>query len=153
MFSVDKSFVDRKIHRTKIHPKANFQIHLIFVVCHTFQCIWILCSLSNMYLPKFVTMSNSFRSRMLILPATLLGQIVCKRKSKCYCFFSPAAELAAKKSRVKQSLIKRARSVAIFSLKLKERRAREAEKQAYDLAEQEKVSLHIVCLLFSLNFV
>lgn len=50
-----------------------------------------------------------------------------------------AAELAAKKSRVKQSLIKRARSVAIFSLKLKERRAREAEKQALNLAEQEKV--------------
>lgn len=41
-----------------------------------------------------------------------------------------AEELAAKKTRVKQSLIKRARSVAIFSLKLKERRAREAEKQA-----------------------
>lgn len=56
-------------------------------------------------------------------------------------FFLTAAELAAKKSRVKQSLIKRARSVAIFSLKLKERRAREAEKQAYNLAEQEKVSL------------
>lgn len=37
-----------------------------------------------------------------------------------------AEELAAKKSRVKQSLVKRARSVAIFSLKLKERRAREA---------------------------
>lgn len=55
-------------------------------------------------------------------------------------WFLTAAELAAKKSRVKQSLIKRARSVAIFSLKLKERRAREAEKQAYNLAEQEKVS-------------
>lgn len=53
--------------------------------------------------------------------------------------FSTAAELAAKKTRVKQSLIKRARSVAIFSLKLKERRAREAEKQAINLAEQEKV--------------
>lgn len=52
-----------------------------------------------------------------------------------------AAELAAKKTRVKQSLIKRARSVAIFSLKLKERRAREAEKQAYNLAEQEKVNI------------
>lgn len=51
-----------------------------------------------------------------------------------------AAELAAKKTRVKQSLIKRARSVAIFSLKLKERRAREAEKQAFNLAEQEKVN-------------
>lgn len=57
-----------------------------------------------------------------------------------------AAELAAKKSRVKQSLIKRARSVAIFSLKLKERRAREAEKQReareereYEIAETEKV--------------
>lgn len=51
-----------------------------------------------------------------------------------------AAELAAKKSRVKQSLIKRARSVAIFSLKLKERRAREAEKQALAAAEHAKVS-------------
>lgn len=56
-----------------------------------------------------------------------------------FIIFRIAAELAAKKSRVKQSLIKRARSVAIFSLKLKERRAREAEKHAYDLAEQEKV--------------
>ncbi|XP_006615384.1 anoctamin-8 isoform X6 [Apis dorsata] len=37
-------------------------------------------------------------------------------------------EREAKKTRVKQSLMKRARSVAIFSLKLKERRAREAEK-------------------------
>ncbi|XP_059479643.1 anoctamin-8 isoform X1 [Neocloeon triangulifer] len=45
-----------------------------------------------------------------------------------------AEELAAKKSRVKSSLLKRARSVAIFSLKLKERRAKEAMK------EQEKVS-------------
>lgn len=45
--------------------------------------------------------------------------------------------MAAKKTRVKQSLIKRARSVAIFSLKLKERRAREAEKQS----EQDKVIL------------
>lgn len=44
---------------------------------------------------------------------------------------------------MKQSLIKRARSVAIFSLKLKERRAREAEKQAYNLAEQEKVSENV----------
>ncbi|KAF4530758.1 hypothetical protein B566_EDAN007980 [Ephemera danica] len=35
-------------------------------------------------------------------------------------------DLAAKKSRVKSSLLKRARSVAIFSLKLKERRARDA---------------------------
>lgn len=37
------------------------------------------------------------------------------------------AEIAAKKQRVKQSLMKRARSVAIFSLKLKERRAREGK--------------------------
>lgn len=37
-----------------------------------------------------------------------------------------AEELAAKKSRVKSSLLKRARSVAIFSLKLKERRAKDA---------------------------
>lgn len=41
-----------------------------------------------------------------------------------------AEELAAKKTRVKQSLMKRARSVAIFSLKLKERRAREAQEKA-----------------------
>ncbi|CAG9834289.1 unnamed protein product [Diabrotica balteata] len=40
-----------------------------------------------------------------------------------------AEELAAKKTRVKQSLMKRARSVAIFSLKLKERRAREAQEK------------------------
>lgn len=48
-------------------------------------------------------------------------------------FFWPilaAEELAAKKNRVKQSLMKRARSVAIFSLKLKERRAREAQEKA-----------------------
>lgn len=37
------------------------------------------------------------------------------------------AEIAAKKQRIKQSLMKRARSVAIFSLKLKERRAREGK--------------------------
>uniref|UniRef100_A0A182Y697 Anoctamin n=1 Tax=Anopheles stephensi TaxID=30069 RepID=A0A182Y697_ANOST len=39
-----------------------------------------------------------------------------------------AAELAAKKSRLKQSLVKRARSVAIFSLKLKEQRAKTSGK-------------------------
>ncbi|XP_076169594.1 anoctamin 8 white walker isoform X4 [Ptiloglossa arizonensis] len=42
----------------------------------------------------------------------------------------------AKKTRVKQSLMKRARSVAIFSLKLKERRAREAALKAKE-AEKE----------------
>ncbi|XP_017753327.1 PREDICTED: anoctamin-8 isoform X3 [Eufriesea mexicana] len=45
-------------------------------------------------------------------------------------------EREAKKTRVKQSLMKRARSVAIFSLKLKERRAREAELKAKE-AERE----------------
>ncbi|XP_011313514.1 anoctamin-8 isoform X5 [Fopius arisanus] len=45
-------------------------------------------------------------------------------------------EREAKKTRVKQSLMKRARSVAIFSLKLKERRAREAEVKAKE-AERE----------------
>ncbi|XP_060518982.1 anoctamin-8-like isoform X3 [Cylas formicarius] len=45
-----------------------------------------------------------------------------------------AEELAAKKIRVKQSLMKRARSVAIFSLKLKERRAREAQEKAMKAA-------------------
>ena len=48
-----------------------------------------------------------------------------------------AAAAAAKKTRVKQSLMKRARSVAIFSLKLKERRAREA-KEAENKAAKEK---------------
>jgi anoctamin-8 len=47
---------------------------------------------------------------------------------------SAAEELAAKKSRVKSSLLKRARSVAIFSLKLKERRAKDA------LAKEVKLS-------------
>uniref|UniRef100_A0A182K4R3 Anoctamin n=1 Tax=Anopheles christyi TaxID=43041 RepID=A0A182K4R3_9DIPT len=46
-----------------------------------------------------------------------------------------AAELAAKKSRLKQSLVKRARSVAIFSLKLKEQRAKRAEKLALEALE------------------
>ncbi|CAK9829084.1 Ano8 [Anthophora retusa] len=45
-------------------------------------------------------------------------------------------EREAKKTRVKQSLMKRARSVAIFSLKLKERRAREAQLKAKE-AEKE----------------
>lgn len=52
------------------------------------------------------------------------------------------AERLAKKSRLKQKLVKSARSVAIFSLKLKERRAREAERVAKEKAEelaQEKV--------------
>lgn len=45
-----------------------------------------------------------------------------------------AEELAARKTRVKQSLMKRARSVAIFTLKLKERRAREAAEKASKMA-------------------
>ncbi|XP_067003783.2 anoctamin-10 [Anabrus simplex] len=48
-----------------------------------------------------------------------------------------AEELAAKKTRVKQSLMKRARSVAIFSLKLKERRAREASAKEAKEAESK----------------
>lgn len=53
-----------------------------------------------------------------------------------------AAELAAKKSRLKQKLVKSARSVAIFSLKLKERRQREAEKAAAIAVEHAKVSVN-----------
>ncbi|XP_055848649.1 anoctamin-8 isoform X2 [Episyrphus balteatus] len=49
-----------------------------------------------------------------------------------------AEELAAKKSRLKQKLVKSARSVAIFSLKLKERRQREAEKAANIAIEHAK---------------
>lgn len=49
-----------------------------------------------------------------------------------------AAAAAAKKTRVKQSLMKRARSVAIFSLKLKERRAREASAKETDTKAKEK---------------
>lgn len=60
-----------------------------------------------------------------------------------------AAELAAKKSRIKQSLVKRARSVAIFSLKLKERRQREAEKAAIAAIEHAKVSdMYLVWLYY-----
>lgn len=44
----------------------------------------------------------------------------------------------AKKTRIKQSLMKRARSVAIFSLKLKERRAREAEVKAREIGKAAK---------------
>ncbi|KAH8410308.1 hypothetical protein KR009_011011 [Drosophila setifemur] len=51
---------------------------------------------------------------------------------------SSTAELAAKKSRLKQKLVKSARSVAIFSLKLKERRQREAEKAATIAVEHAK---------------
>lgn len=47
-----------------------------------------------------------------------------------------AAEIAAKKSRLKQKLVKSARSVAIFSLKLKERRAREAERLKLEKEEE-----------------
>lgn len=47
-----------------------------------------------------------------------------------------AAEIAAKKNRLKQKLVKSARSVAVFSLKLKERRAREAERLAKEKAEE-----------------
>ncbi|XP_028899707.2 uncharacterized protein LOC105217978 isoform X2 [Zeugodacus cucurbitae] len=49
-----------------------------------------------------------------------------------------AAEIAAKKSRLKQKLVKSARSVGIFSLKLKERRQREAEKAATIAIEHAK---------------
>ncbi|XP_053958995.1 uncharacterized protein LOC128863716 isoform X1 [Anastrepha ludens] len=49
-----------------------------------------------------------------------------------------AAEIAAKKSRLKQKLVKSARSVGIFSLKLKERRQREAEKAANIAIEHAK---------------
>lgn len=52
----------------------------------------------------------------------------------CAIILATAEEIAAKKTRVKQSLMKRARSVAIFSLKLKERRAREAQERASKLA-------------------
>lgn len=62
-----------------------------------------------------------------------------------------AAELAAKKTRIKQSLVKRARSVAIFSLKLKERRQREAEKAAQAAIEHAKVSLSLGVVEFFLK--
>nr|CAD7194174.1 unnamed protein product [Timema douglasi] len=51
---------------------------------------------------------------------------------------SKSDELAAKKTRVKQSLMKRARSVAIFSLKLKERRARDAQAKEVENKAKEK---------------
>lgn len=63
--------------------------------------------------------------------------------------FIAAEEKAAKKSRIKQSLVKRARSVAIFSLKLKERRAREAEKQAQAAIDHAKVSFYLTLMYAS----
>jgi anoctamin-8 len=48
-----------------------------------------------------------------------------------------AAEIAAKKNRLKQKFVKGARSIAVFSLKLKERRAKEAERVAREKAEEE----------------
>lgn len=68
-----------------------------------------------------------------------------------------AAEIAAKKSRLKQKLVKSARSVAIFSLKLKERRAREAERIAKEKAEElatEMVNkkIHFNIFLRDINF-
>ncbi|KAG8288643.1 Anoctamin-8 [Homalodisca vitripennis] len=54
---------------------------------------------------------------------------------------SDAATLLAKKQKVRQTFMKRARSVAIFSLKLKERRAKEAEGgQVQKTKEKDKPS-------------
>lgn len=52
-----------------------------------------------------------------------------------------AAEIAAKKSRLKQKLVKSARSVAIFSLKLKENRARKALEKAEEKAQEKAQEL------------
>lgn len=48
-----------------------------------------------------------------------------------------AAEIVAKKNRLKSKFVKGARSIAVFSLKLKERRAKEAERAAREKAEEE----------------
>lgn len=66
---------------------------------------------------------------------TMPGYLLSQSSLSC----CTAAELAAKKSRLKQKLVKSARSVAIFSLKLKERRQREAEKAATIAVEHAKV--------------
>lgn len=60
-----------------------------------------------------------------------------------------AAEIAAKKSRLKQKLVKSARSVAIFSLKLKERRAREAERLKLE-KEEERAQEMVFCYQMTL---
>lgn len=64
-----------------------------------------------------------------------------------------AAELAAKKSRLKQKLVKSARSVAIFSLKLKERRQREAEKAAAIAVEHAKVREKVILKILYINHI
>lgn len=64
------------------------------------------------------------------------------------------AEIAAKKSRLKQKLVKSARTVAIFSLKLKENRAREAERKAKEKADElaeEKVSWRLILILLAID--
>lgn len=52
-----------------------------------------------------------------------------------------AAEIAAKKSRLKQKLVKSARSVARFSLQLKEQREKKAEKLAKEKAADKAEEL------------
>jgi len=57
------------------------------------------------------------------------------------------AEIAVRKSRLKQKLVKSARSVAIFSLKLKERRAKEAERVKQEKADELAEEL-VSCVTF-----
>lgn len=61
-------------------------------------------------------------------------------------FIISATELATKKARLKQKLIRSAKSVGLFSLKLKERRQREAQKAANIAVEHVKVRLYFVLL-------
>ncbi|KAK6643521.1 hypothetical protein RUM43_005031 [Polyplax serrata] len=56
-------------------------------------------------------------------PVSTSGQESATSSTKSLVKAPDPAEIAAKKQRIKRSLMKRARSVAIFSLKLKERRA------------------------------
>jgi len=75
----------------------------------------------------------------ILIISRILPKIVKVNYDSSILSYLSAAELAAKKSRLKQKLVKSARSVAIFSLKLKERRQREAEKAATIAVEHAKV--------------
>lgn len=55
-----------------------------------------------------------------------------------------ASELESKKVRLKQKLIRSAKSVGMFSLKLKEKRQREAQKAANIAVEHVKVRVTLI---------
>ncbi|XP_055372049.1 anoctamin-8 [Condylostylus longicornis] len=83
--------------------------------------------------------TNTGRQDSLTTPSTLNVSSKEREQKNSIPSSEEDAKDAAKKS-LKQTFVKRARSVAIFSLKLKERRQREAEKAAQMAIEHAKAS-------------